>query len=165
MQANARERERFVIAYFRDVRARKVVVVSKNAQPGEMISPISAGGGSIRTGICTIVDMDSREIEVEVNEERFHYAIANSTENFALFDANEKLVVCNANYRKNSPLGAAFFASGPSYEDIITALADHGHVANVEEHHRKEWIAVGASSASIAARSARLRSGLRSSRK
>ncbi len=44
------------------------VVVSKNAQPGEMISPISAGGGSIRTGICTIVDMDSREIEVEVNE-------------------------------------------------------------------------------------------------
>lgn len=44
------------------------VVISKNAQPGEMISPISAGGGSIRTGICTIVDMDSREIEVEVNE-------------------------------------------------------------------------------------------------
>ena len=44
------------------------VVVSKNAQPGEMISPISAGGGSIRTGICTIVDMDSLEIEVEVNE-------------------------------------------------------------------------------------------------
>jgi RND family efflux transporter MFP subunit len=44
------------------------VVVSKDAQPGEMISPISAGGGFTRTGICTIVDMDSLEIEVDVNE-------------------------------------------------------------------------------------------------
>ena len=44
------------------------VVVTKNAQPGEMISPISAGGGFTRTGICTIVDMDSLEIEVDVNE-------------------------------------------------------------------------------------------------
>lgn len=44
------------------------VVVAKNAQPGEMISPISAGGGFTRTGIGTIVDMESREIEVDVNE-------------------------------------------------------------------------------------------------
>ena len=44
------------------------IVVSKDAQPGEMISPVSAGGGFTRTGICTIVDMDSLEIEVDVNE-------------------------------------------------------------------------------------------------
>ena len=44
------------------------VVVYKAAQPGEMISPISAGGGFTATGICTIVDMDSLEIEVDVNE-------------------------------------------------------------------------------------------------
>jgi HlyD family secretion protein len=44
------------------------VVTSKNAQPGEMISPVSAGGGFTRTGICTIVDMDSLEIEIDVNE-------------------------------------------------------------------------------------------------
>jgi RND family efflux transporter MFP subunit len=44
------------------------VVVTKNAQPGEMISPVSAGGGFTRTGIGTIVDMDSLEIEVDVNE-------------------------------------------------------------------------------------------------
>jgi len=43
------------------------VVTSKNAQPGEMISPMSAGGFT-RTGICTIVDMDSLEIEIDVNE-------------------------------------------------------------------------------------------------
>lgn len=43
------------------------VVTSKNAQPGEMISPMSSGGFT-RTGICTIVDMDSREIEIDVNE-------------------------------------------------------------------------------------------------
>ena len=48
------------------------IVVAKNAQPGEMISPISAGGGSIRTGIATIVDMDSLEIEVDVNEAYIH---------------------------------------------------------------------------------------------
>jgi RND family efflux transporter MFP subunit len=44
------------------------VVTSKNAQPGEMISPMSAGGSFTRTGICTIVDMDSLEVEVDVNE-------------------------------------------------------------------------------------------------
>jgi HlyD family secretion protein len=44
------------------------VVVERSAQPGEMISPISAGGGFTRTGICTIVDMDSIEVEVDVNE-------------------------------------------------------------------------------------------------
>jgi RND family efflux transporter MFP subunit len=44
------------------------MVTSKNAQPGEMISPISAGGGFTRTGICTIVDMESLEIEIDVNE-------------------------------------------------------------------------------------------------
>jgi RND family efflux transporter MFP subunit len=44
------------------------MVTSKNAQPGEMISPMSAGGGFTRTGICTIVDMDSLEIEIDVNE-------------------------------------------------------------------------------------------------
>jgi HlyD family secretion protein len=43
-------------------------VVTKNAQPGEMISPVSAGGGFTRTGIGTIVDMTSLEIEVDVNE-------------------------------------------------------------------------------------------------
>ena len=44
------------------------VAVSKDAQPGEMVSPVSAGGGFTRTGICTIVDMKSLEIEVDVNE-------------------------------------------------------------------------------------------------
>jgi RND family efflux transporter MFP subunit len=44
------------------------IVTSKNAQPGEMISPMSAGGGFTRTGICTIVDMSSLEIEVDVSE-------------------------------------------------------------------------------------------------
>jgi len=44
------------------------VVITKDAQPGEMISPVSAGGGFTRTGIGTIVDMSSLEIEVDVNE-------------------------------------------------------------------------------------------------
>lgn len=44
------------------------VVIAKTAQPGEMISPISAGSGFIRTGICTLVDMTSLEIQVDVNE-------------------------------------------------------------------------------------------------
>jgi RND family efflux transporter MFP subunit len=44
------------------------VAISKDAQPGEMISPVSAGGGFTRTGIGTIVDMASLEIEVDVSE-------------------------------------------------------------------------------------------------
>jgi len=44
------------------------VITVKNAQPGEIVSPISAGGGFTRTGIGTIVDMDSLEVEVDVAE-------------------------------------------------------------------------------------------------
>ena len=44
------------------------VVIAKAAQPGEIVSPISAGGGFTRTGVGTIVDMDSLEIDVDVNE-------------------------------------------------------------------------------------------------
>lgn len=44
------------------------IIVSKDAQVGEMVSPVSAGGGFTRTGIATIVDMSSNEIEVDVNE-------------------------------------------------------------------------------------------------
>ncbi len=44
------------------------IVVSKDAQRGEMVSPVSAGGGFTRTGIATLVDMTSLEIEVDVSE-------------------------------------------------------------------------------------------------
>lgn len=44
------------------------VITVKAAQPGEMVSPVSAGGGFTRTGIGTIVDMDSLEVEVDVSE-------------------------------------------------------------------------------------------------
>lgn len=44
------------------------VVIDKTAQAGEIVSPVSAGGGFTRTGICTLVDMDSLEIDVDVNE-------------------------------------------------------------------------------------------------
>lgn len=44
------------------------VAISKDAQPGEIVSPMSAGGGFTRTGVSTIVDMRSLEVEVDVNE-------------------------------------------------------------------------------------------------
>jgi HlyD family secretion protein len=48
------------------------IAISKDAQPGEMISPVSAGGGFTRSGIGTIVDMSSLEIEVDVSESYIH---------------------------------------------------------------------------------------------
>lgn len=62
------------------------VVISKDAQPGEMVSPISAGGGFTRTGIATIVDMDSREIEVDVNES-FINRVTDNQKTEAVLDA------------------------------------------------------------------------------
>ena len=61
------------------------VVISKDAQPGETVSPISAGGGFTRTGIATIVDMESREIEVAAHEadHRGEHTCALRTENFS----------------------------------------------------------------------------------
>lgn len=52
------------------------VAISKDAQPGEMVSPVSAGGGFTRTGISTIVDMRSLEIEVDVNESYINRVVA-----------------------------------------------------------------------------------------
>src|SRR5687767_6883163 len=68
------------------------VVVSKDAQPGEMVSPISAGGGFTRTGIATIVDMDSREIEVDVNEAFINRVKANQKTE-AVLDAYPDFVI------------------------------------------------------------------------
>ena len=68
------------------------VVVSKDAQPGEMVSPISAGGGFTRTGIATIVDMDSREIEVDVNES-FINRVKAAQKTEALLDAYPDYVI------------------------------------------------------------------------
>ena len=44
------------------------VLIDKSAHPGEVVSPMSAGGGFTRTGIGTIVDMESLEVEVDINE-------------------------------------------------------------------------------------------------
>lgn len=52
------------------------VVTAKAAQVGEIVSPLSAGGGFTRTGVGTIVDMDSLEIEVDVNESYIHRVLA-----------------------------------------------------------------------------------------
>jgi RND family efflux transporter MFP subunit len=55
------------------------VVIAKAAQVGEIVSPFSAGGGFTRTGIGTIVDMDSLEIEVDVNESYINRVLAKQT--------------------------------------------------------------------------------------
>ncbi len=52
------------------------VVTVKAAQPGDIVSPVSAGGGFTATGICTIVDMDSLEAEVDVSENFIHRVAA-----------------------------------------------------------------------------------------
>ncbi|MDR2011886.1 MAG: efflux RND transporter periplasmic adaptor subunit [Rhodanobacter sp.] len=62
------------------------VVVAKSAQVGEIVSPLSAGGGFTRTGIGTIVDMDSLEIEVDVNESYIH-RVAEKQPTEAVLDA------------------------------------------------------------------------------
>jgi RND family efflux transporter MFP subunit len=70
------------------------VVVSKDAQPGEMVSPISAGGGFTRTGIATIVDMSSREIEVDVNE-AFINRVRDNQQTEAVLDAYPDWIIAS----------------------------------------------------------------------
>ena len=71
----------------------KGVVISKDAQPGEMVSPMSAGGGFTRTGVATIVDMDSREVEVDVNESYINRVSAGQKVECVL-DAYPDLNIC-----------------------------------------------------------------------
>jgi RND family efflux transporter MFP subunit len=44
------------------------VVTAKGAEVGEIVSPYTAGGGGIAGGLATIVDMNSLEVDVDVNE-------------------------------------------------------------------------------------------------
>jgi len=44
------------------------VIIAKNAQAGEILSPAAGGGEFTRTGVATLVDMASLEVEVDVNE-------------------------------------------------------------------------------------------------
>ncbi len=68
------------------------IVVSKDAQVGEMVSPISAGGGFTRTGIATLVDLHSNEIEVDVNESYIAKVSTNQPVN-AVLDAYPDWVI------------------------------------------------------------------------
>jgi RND family efflux transporter MFP subunit len=68
------------------------IVVSKDAQVGEMVSPVSAGGGFTRTGIATIVDLHSNEFEVDVSEAYIARVFDNQGVN-AILDAYPDLVI------------------------------------------------------------------------
>jgi HlyD family secretion protein len=69
------------------------IVTTKNAQPGEMISPMSVGGFT-RTGICTIVDMESLEIEIDVNESYINRVAANQPVEATLDAYSEWKIPC-----------------------------------------------------------------------
>jgi RND family efflux transporter MFP subunit len=62
------------------------IVVSKDAQVGEMVSPLSAGGGFTRTGIATVVDLHSNEFEIDVSES-YIAKVANNQPVNAVLDA------------------------------------------------------------------------------
>ncbi|MEZ5532459.1 MAG: efflux RND transporter periplasmic adaptor subunit [Steroidobacteraceae bacterium] len=76
--ADAQRRSAQVALDYTTVRAPFAgVVIAKAAQVGEIVSPLSAGGGFTRTGIGTLVDMDSLEVEVDVNEAYINRVVAN----------------------------------------------------------------------------------------
>ncbi len=68
------------------------IAVSKDAQIGEMVSPVSAGGGFTRTGIATLVDLHSNEIEVDVSESYIAKVSSNQPVN-AVLDAYPDWVI------------------------------------------------------------------------
>jgi RND family efflux transporter MFP subunit len=69
--AVAREQQRIQMEQMQGIQVRAPfdgVVTGIAAHEGEIVSPVSGGGGFTRTGICTIVDPSSVEGEVDVNE-------------------------------------------------------------------------------------------------
>lgn len=61
------------------------VVIDKNSQVGELVAPMSAGGSFTRTGICTIVDMDSLVLVVDVSEQQIHHVSVGQSVTFHLY--------------------------------------------------------------------------------
>ena len=117
------------------------IVVSKDAQVGEMVSPISAGGGFTRTGIATIVDMKSNEIEVDVNESYIARVTPGQRVKATLdaypdreLDAKVRTVIPTADRQKATVKVRITF---DKLEDFI--LPDMGvKVAFLEEEQRKQ---------------------------
>ena len=115
------------------------VIVSKNAQPGEMVSPISAGGGFTRTGIATLVDMDSREIEVDVNES-FINRVQAGQKTEATLDAYPDWVIPShvinivptADRQKATVQGAHRLRRARSADPV-----EHGHQGDVPRFERR----------------------------
>ena len=61
------------------------IVVERNSQVGELVAPMSAGGSFTRTGICTIVDMDSLILVVDVGEQQIQNVKVGQAVNFRLY--------------------------------------------------------------------------------
>ena len=61
------------------------IVVERNSQVGELVAPMSAGGSFTRTGICTIVDMDSLVLVVDVGEQQIQSVKVGQAVNFRLY--------------------------------------------------------------------------------
>jgi len=114
------------------------VVVERAAQPGEMISPISAGGGFTRTGICTIVDTNSIEVEVDVNEAhigRVHEggtvtAVLDAYPNWVI-PASVIAIVPTANREKSDCEGPDRFQKQESEHSVR-----HGHQSHICRRQR-----------------------------
>ena len=106
------------------------VVVSKDAQPGEMVSPISAGGGFTRTGIATVVDMDSREIEVDVNEAFINRVKANQKTE-AVLDAYPDFVIPESRDQHRADCGS------PEGDGARAHRVRHARAAHPAGHGRE----------------------------
>ena len=121
------------------------VAISKDAQPGEMVSPVSAGGGFTRTGICTIVDMRSLEIEVDVNESYINRVQAGSAGHAAILNAYPDwqiparviTTIPAADRQKATVLVRIGFDARPRRMARATIPAGHGREGDVPEKRRR----------------------------
>ena len=87
-----------------------------------------------------ITELKAREQALHKTEQHFHDALNALQEGFALFDANDRLVLWNQKYRELFPLIDELIVPGARFADLIRSAAYQGQ--NVEALEQpEEWIA------------------------
>src|ERR1700736_2960831 len=116
---------------------------------GDLKSPLPRGGtdeiGRMAQALgvfrATAVEMEEANLkEIREARERLTDAIETISEGFSLYDADDKLVVCNSHYRELFASHAEVMVSGTSFETILRTATERGLIKDAEGR-REAWIA------------------------
>jgi len=128
----------FGAAEARQAEPTEVIYVRRDGQSfaGETIEAPVRGDGGETQGYLVIIRVITERMAADRETARFRRAIDNLAEGLAFFDAADRLIFCNDEYRRVHPAIRDLLVPGARFEDLVRAHARSGAVP--EAHGREE---------------------------